>query len=192
MPPKGKGKGKPAGGPGGNGGEEAKAGEKISEVGDDVFLGLKFIVILFRLIRSGSRSRSSLWKKSSTEGTTSSEGLRGVGTTEFQIQMKIETHAPSHTDSNTQIQLQMTYLCRFEERNKELEQQYLQLREDKADVVAFLKRTLQQRTDTIHELTDRLEGMKVSQFVGATTFFLGSTIFHFDFEGCPSLREVRL
>ena len=84
------------------------------------------------------------------------------------------------------------YLCRFEERNKELEQQYLQLREDKADVVAFLKRTLQQRTDTIHELTDRLEGMKVSQFVGAKTFFLGSTIFHFGFEGCPSLREVRL
>ena len=36
------------------------------------------------------------------------------------------------------------------------------LREDKADVVAFLKRTLQQRTDTIHELTDRLEGMKVA------------------------------
>ena len=35
---------------------------------------------------------------------------------------------------------------------------------DKADVVAFLKRTLQQRTDTIHELTDRLEGMKVEQF----------------------------
>ena len=70
-------------------------------------------------------------------------------------------------------------LRRFEERNKELEVQYLQLREDKADVVAFLKRTLQQRTDTIHvgvlvlrlfimmcpssqELTDRLEGMKVA------------------------------
>ena len=34
----------------------------------------------------------------------------------------------------------------------------------KADVVAFLKRTLQQRTDTIHELTDRLEGMKVTHF----------------------------
>ena len=29
-------------------------------------------------------------------------------------------------------------------------------------MVAFLKRTLQQRTDTIHELTDRLEGMKVA------------------------------
>ena len=28
--------------------------------------------------------------------------------------------------------------------------------------MAFLKRTLQQRTDTIHELTDRLEGMKVA------------------------------
>jgi hypothetical protein len=41
-------------------------------------------------------------------------------------------------------------LRRFEERNKELEVQFLQLREDKADVVAFLKRTLQQRTDTIH------------------------------------------
>ena len=39
---------------------------------------------------------------------------------------------------------------RFEERNTELENQYIQLREDKADVVAFLKRTLQQRTDTIH------------------------------------------
>ena len=51
---------------------------------------------------------------------------------------------------------------RFEERNTELETQYIDLREDKADVVAFLKRTLQQRTDTIHELTDRLEGMKVA------------------------------
>ena len=51
---------------------------------------------------------------------------------------------------------------RFEERNNELENQFIQLREDKADVVAFLKRTLQQRTDTIHELTDRLEGMKVA------------------------------
>ena len=39
---------------------------------------------------------------------------------------------------------------RFEERNNELETQFIQLREDKADVVAFLKRTLQQRTDTIH------------------------------------------
>ena len=53
-------------------------------------------------------------------------------------------------------------LRRFEERNTELETQYIDLREDKADVVAFLKRTLQQRTDTIHELTDRLEGMKVA------------------------------
>ena len=52
-------------------------------------------------------------------------------------------------------------LRRFEERNTELETQYIELREDKADVVAFLKRTLQQRTDAIHELTDRLEGMKV-------------------------------
>jgi hypothetical protein len=33
--------------------------------------------------------------------------------------------------------------------------------EDKADVVGFLKRMLQQRTDSITELTDRLEGMKV-------------------------------
>ena len=31
-----------------------------------------------------------------------------------------------------------------------METQFIQLREDKADVVAFLKRTLQQRTDTIH------------------------------------------
>ena len=37
----------------------------------------------------------------------------------------------------------------------------LLFREDKADVVSFLKRMLQQRTDTISELTDRLEGMKV-------------------------------
>ena len=42
------------------------------------------------------------------------------------------------------------YYRRFEERNNELESQFIQLREDKADVVAFLKRTLQQRTDTIH------------------------------------------
>ena len=44
----------------------------------------------------------------------------------------------------------LLYLRRFEERNNELETQFIQLREDKADVVAFLKRTLQQRTDTIH------------------------------------------
>ena len=61
------------------------------------------------------------------------------------------------------IQLPVWLYCRrFEERNTELETQYIDLREDKADVVAFLKRTLQQRTDTIHELTDRLEGMKVA------------------------------
>ena len=44
----------------------------------------------------------------------------------------------------------VVFCRRFEERNKELESQYIELREDKADVVAFLKRTLQQRTDTIH------------------------------------------
>ena len=61
------------------------------------------------------------------------------------------------------MQLPLWLHCRrFEERNTELETQYIDLREDKADVVAFLKRTLQQRTDTIHELTDRLEGMKVA------------------------------
>ena len=38
--------------------------------------------------------------------------------------------------------------------------------EDKADVVGFLKRMLQQRTDSITELTDRLEGMKVSSPTG--------------------------
>ena len=75
MPPKGKGKGKPAGGPGGNGGEEAKAVEKISEVSDDISLGMKFIVILFRLTRSGSRFRSSLWRRSLTGETTSCEGF---------------------------------------------------------------------------------------------------------------------
>ena len=74
-------------------------------------------------------------------------------------------------------------LGRFEERNKELEEQYLQLREDKADVVAFLKRTLQQRTDTIHELTDRLEGMKVVHFCMIFTFlhFYASTFLEFWF-----------
>ena len=35
-----------------------------------------------------------------------------------------------------------------------------QLREDKADVVAFLKRALQQRTDQISELQARLEGLQ--------------------------------
>lgn len=34
------------------------------------------------------------------------------------------------------------------------------LREDKADVVAYLKRTLQQRTDQIAELQARLEGLQ--------------------------------
>ena len=37
---------------------------------------------------------------------------------------------------------------------------YEQLREDKADVVAYLKRTLQQRTDQILELQARLEGLE--------------------------------
>ncbi len=39
-------------------------------------------------------------------------------------------------------------------------------REDKADIVGFLKRMLQQRTDTIGELTDRLQGMKVCEKKG--------------------------
>ena len=34
------------------------------------------------------------------------------------------------------------------------------MREDKADVVAFLKRALQQRTDQISELQARLEGLQ--------------------------------
>ena len=71
------------------------------------------------------------------------------------------TFRKTYKYTNTNTITSSWSLVRFEERNKELEEQYLQLREDKADVVAFLKRTLQQRTDTIHELTDRLEGMKV-------------------------------
>lgn len=57
---------------------------------------------------------------------------------------------------------------RFEERNKELESQYIELREDKADVVAFLKRTLQQRTDTIHVTQNT-----ISQLVELTEGWLG-------------------
>ena len=49
----------------------------------------------------------------------------------------------------------------------------------KADVVAFLKRTLQQRTDTIHELTDRLEGMKVTNFCAYISAFRFSTFLVF-------------
>merc|ERR1711884_902035 len=37
---------------------------------------------------------------------------------------------------------------------------YEQLREDKADVVAYLKRMLQQRLDQIQELGARLEGLE--------------------------------
>ncbi len=39
-------------------------------------------------------------------------------------------------------------------------QRYEQLKEDKADVVDYLKRTLQQRLDQIMELQARLEGLK--------------------------------
>ena len=44
--------------------------------------------------------------------------------------------------------------------NKEYQERFEQLREDKADVVAFLKRALQQRTDQISELQARLEGLQ--------------------------------
>lgn len=37
---------------------------------------------------------------------------------------------------------------------------YEQLREDKADIIAYLKRTLQQRTDQISEYQARLEGLQ--------------------------------
>lgn len=48
----------------------------------------------------------------------------------------------------------------LESSNKEYQDRFEQLREDKADVVAFLKRALQQRTDQISELQARLEGLQ--------------------------------
>ena len=48
----------------------------------------------------------------------------------------------------------------LETSNKEYQERFEQLREDKADVVAFLKRALQQRTDQISELQARLEGLQ--------------------------------
>lgn len=48
----------------------------------------------------------------------------------------------------------------LESSNKEYQERFEQLREDKADVVAFLKRALQQRTDQISELQARLEGLQ--------------------------------
>ena len=102
-----------------------------------------------------------------TGETTSCEGFK-----KGKKEILIEKH--KYTEKYNQLKL-----VRFEERNKELEEQYLQLREDKADVVAFLKRTLQQRTDTIHELTDRLEGMKVAHFCFHICAFLFFNFFEF-------------
>ena len=48
----------------------------------------------------------------------------------------------------------------LEQSNREYQERFDELREDKADVVAYLKRTLLHRTDQISELQARLEGLQ--------------------------------
>ena len=130
MGPKKKGKGG-SGSP--TQGEEAKSGEKISEVWHKHILFFSFIFFrVLRLTKSGLVFRSRALRRNLTGGMRNS-GILSV-----------------MSFGHTKLALSTLSLRRFEERNNELETQFIQLREDKADVVAFLKRTLQQRTDTIH------------------------------------------
>ena len=127
MGPKKKGKGG-SGSP--TQGEEAKSGEKISEVWHKHILFFSFIFFrVLRLTKSGLVFRSKALRRNLTGGMRNS-GILSV--------LSFGSH------------YKYLFFRRFEERNNELETQFIQLREDKADVVAFLKRTLQQRTDTIH------------------------------------------
>jgi hypothetical protein len=44
--------------------------------------------------------------------------------------------------------------------NEEYQKKYEQLNEDRADIIAYLKRMLQDREDEITEMKERLEGLE--------------------------------
>ena len=104
-------------------------------------------------------------KKSSVEGSKNEESQREkiteVDKEWFQIQIKsLEEKLERRNEKMRQYELS----------NKEFEERYIQLREDKADVVAYLKRTLAQRTDQISELSARLEGLQHIHSTDASTY----------------------
>ena len=69
----------------------------------------------------------------------------------YQIQMRsLEEKLDRRNERMKQLELS----------NREYQERFDELREDKADVVAYLKRTLLHRTDQISELQARLEGLQ--------------------------------
>ncbi len=94
-------------------------------------------------------------KKSQSEkqggGEDAKEKMSEVDKEWYQIQIKT---------LEEKLARRMEKLRNLELSNAEFHERYDQLREDKADVVAYLKRTLQQRTDQISELQARLEGLE--------------------------------
>ena len=79
------------------------------------------------------------------------ERLTEVDKEWFQIQIKA---------LEEKLQRRNDKMRRLEQSNLEFQERYEELRDDKADIIAYLKRTLQQRTDQISELQARLEGLQ--------------------------------
>lgn len=53
-----------------------------------------------------------------------------------------------------------TRCLELEMSNEEYQKKYEQLNEDRADIIAYLKRMLQDREDEITEMKERLEGLE--------------------------------
>lgn len=62
---------------------------------------------------------------------------------------------------NKALSCRMKTRClELEMSNEEYQKKYEQLDEDRADIIAYLKRMLQEREDEITEMKERLEGLE--------------------------------
>lgn len=63
-------------------------------------------------------------------------------------------------DLNRKLERLKTYNAELETRNEELEAEYKKLDEDRADVITYLKKTLQIKVDEVAELTERVQAIE--------------------------------
>ncbi|GBP05576.1 Cilia- and flagella-associated protein 157 [Eumeta japonica] len=63
-------------------------------------------------------------------------------------------------DLNKKIAKYRTFIDEYEIRNEELERRYEQLDEDRADIIAYLKKTLNTKNEENNELKDKVKGLE--------------------------------
>ena len=61
--------------------------------------------------------------------------------------------------------------------NEEYQKRYEQLDEDRADIIAYLKKMLQEKEDEITELKERLEGLQKVKICFSKLFFIDRPIY---------------